>query len=58
VTRESVERILHGPKLAEQRATEEDVSAFDPGDEPVPPTRWTGWKPWEELARRTEDAKS
>jgi excisionase family DNA binding protein len=47
VTRESVERILHTPKLAEERAVDADLAGMDAGDDSVPPTTWSGRKPWE-----------
>lgn len=52
VTRASVERLLHSPTLAEQRAWEQRVdqalAPFDLGAEPHPPTgaAHIGRKPW------------
>jgi hypothetical protein len=50
VTRESVERLLHAPKIAEEEERESDLAALDAGDEPVLPTGWSGRKPWESRA--------
>jgi excisionase family DNA binding protein len=47
VTRESVERVLHSPNVAQERRLEADLAAFDGGDQPVPSTSWSGRKPWE-----------
>lgn len=47
ITRESVDRLLKSPKVAEQQAAESDLLAFDAGDEPVLASSWTGRKPWE-----------
>jgi excisionase family DNA binding protein len=50
ITRESVERLAQGPKVADERARDAQLvsalEAFDAGDEPVPPTSWPGRKPW------------
>lgn len=52
VSRESVERLLHSPTIAEARAREQavvaDLEPFDSGEEPVPATPWPGRKPWDE----------
>lgn len=50
VTRRSVERLLHSPKVSDQRAREgkliADFDAFDAKDEVVPPAHWHGRRPW------------
>ena len=52
VTRESVERLLHSPKLADERAIDADLEALDASDEPVPVTSWPGQRPWEAKSQR------
>jgi excisionase family DNA binding protein len=50
ITRESVERLARGPRVADERARDarlvSDLEAFDVGDELAPPTPWPGRKPW------------
>src|ERR1035437_5774516 len=47
VTRASVERILHTPRVAQLRAVDAELDPFDAGDEVVPRTSWSGRRPWE-----------
>jgi excisionase family DNA binding protein len=58
VTRESVERLLRSPKVAEERAAETDLGAFDAGDEPAPAMAWTGRKPWVTPRRQGVDERA
>lgn len=50
VTRESVERMLTSPKVADLRQQEADLAAFDANGEQVPPISWSGRKPWKSNA--------
>jgi excisionase family DNA binding protein len=50
VSRASVERMLDAPAVAAERAYEreldEALAPFDAAERPLPPTRWSGRKPW------------
>ena len=55
ITRESVERLLNSPKIADQQVVEADLETFDAGDESLPKMLWLGHKPWENKGRGIND---